>query len=152
MKTTAKSLVISILCVCCLSKSGLAEGAPYLAILEDQDQEPDALAVMHDQLAALGLQLTRPLQGRLAGLGSLWALPEELSLPDAVQAVSGIEGVASTEDPQSGMYGHECVGSDAVAAGNVSIRFRPDERAAAAEALAGLGFTLRRQYLSLIHI
>ena len=64
-----------------ISTTARGEGAEdgdtreQLVIIEDLAQPPAVLAAMHGQLAALGFEALRPLQGRLEGQGSLWAAP-----------------------------------------------------------------------------
>ena len=115
-----------------------ALGAPFhYAVLEDQQSPPATLAALHVQLEAMGLQLLRPLLGKLAGRGYLWNSPLELTAPQlaSIEAIEGVEGAYDALEDWIELYDNRQVLS-----GSAVIVFNKDLRDAAAAQLVLLGF------------
>jgi len=73
-----------------------------LVVLEDQTADPAVLDTMHDDMINSGFVLLRPLQGRLAGQGNLWAVPATLSVQEATSLVSEMDGCLQAIDAATG--------------------------------------------------
>ena len=116
MKGTARGVAICTALACILAGTASAHEfeTEHLLVVEDQTAPPEVLAALHDQLIALGLEILRPLHGRLEGLGNLWGVPEELKFSDPAKAVRRIPGVARIVSkpyppPFIGPFGDDCI-------------------------------------------
>jgi len=117
-----------------------------LVVLEDQTAAPAVLDTMHSDMITSGFVLVRPLQGRLAGQGYLWAVPATLSVQEATSLVSEMDGCLQAIDAATGTTGTEVLESGAIVySGKLYIGFdAPDleTNPEAVEQLGALGFVL----------
>ena len=116
-----------------------------LVVLEDQTAAPVVLDTMHNDMINSGFVLVRPLQGKLAGQGNLWAVPATLSVQDATTLVSEMDGCLQAIDAATGTTGtEEFENGGEVLSGMLYIRFDADveTKQDAMEQLGTLGFVL----------
>ncbi|HUT04969.1 MAG TPA: dockerin type I domain-containing protein [bacterium] len=140
MNTHFSSITVLVLAlgVQSLAIGRSALGAPFhYTVLEDQQSPPATLAALHVQLEAMGLQLLRPLLGKLAGRGYLWNSPLELTIQQ-IASIQAIEGVHGAYDAYLGWL--EWYNNRLIAAGSIGIFFEHGLRDAAAAQLVLLGF------------
>jgi len=115
-----------------------------LVVLEDQTAEPAVLDTMHDDMISSGFVLLRPLQGRLAGQGYLWAVPATVSVQEATSLVSEMDGCLQAIDAATGTFEIEQINGYEVIPGKLYIWLDADAdtKQDAMEQLGSLGFVL----------
>ena len=119
-----------------------------LVVLEDQTAEPAVLDTMHDDMINSGFVLLRPLQGKLAGQGYLWAVPATLSVQEATSLVSEMDGCLQAIDAATGTFEIEQINGYEVIPGKLYIWLDADAdtKQDAMEQLGTLGFVLAWEY------
>ena len=150
---STRSITVSgwLIFACMLLLSGAASGQyeyfplpEQIIVLEDLTREPAMLAAMRAQLVALEFGLARPLLARLEGQGSLWNIPDEMTMDEAIAVAAALTAVTGAYDAYEPEELDPCW--EGTVPGRVIITFSQESVESARQTLSDLGFVLTVVY------